>query len=105
VLTESLDHTAPRARAVEVVRAGTTITFRWDGADPPLQSHTAGLRGFDVRFRRDDRSWRTIRVNTTATSLTLRNRRHGHAFLFRVRARDERGNLSRWTSRMRIRVP
>jgi uncharacterized protein YkwD len=105
VMTESPDHTPPIARVVDLTRVRRSITLRWAGSDPRLQTHTAGVRYFDVRFRRDDRAWRRIRNDTTATSLTLRDRARGHWYLFRVRARDARGNLSRWTTETRIWVP
>ena len=105
VMTESPDHTAPTARTVSLDADGRSITLAWAGADPRLQTHTAGLRDFDVRFRRDDKTWRTIRDDITATALTLYDRRSGHWYLFRVRARDQRGNLSRWTTATRIWVP
>ena len=50
---------------------GTTITFSWSGYDPKLQKRTAGLRSFDLQYRVNGGSWRTIRDNTTATSITL----------------------------------
>lgn len=107
VMTESPDHTAPTARTGSIlVRYRDDIVFRWSGGDPRLQTHTAGVRSYDVRMRRDDSSaWRTIRNDTTAKSLVLKNRVHRHWFYFRVQAKDGRGNLSRWTSDIRIWVP
>jgi len=105
VFAESKDHTPPVAQTVGISRSGTTIVFRWSGRDRRLQSHTAGLRSFDVQYRVDDGAWRTIRNDTTATSLTLRDRARGHAYRFRVQAKDHRGNLSEWTSARSIRIP
>ena len=48
VFTESKDHTRPSARNVSITRSGTTVKFAWSGYDPRLQTHTAGLRSFDV---------------------------------------------------------
>ena len=39
-----------------------------------LQTHTAGLRDFDVQYRIDSGSWRTLRNDTTTRSLTLTDR-------------------------------
>jgi uncharacterized protein YkwD len=106
VMTESLDHTAPVASNRSIsVRSRDDIVFRWSGADPLLQTHTAGVRTYDVLMRRDRGTWRLVRDNTTATALVLRDRLHGHWFTFRVQARDGRGNLSAWTSGIRIWVP
>jgi hypothetical protein len=102
VFTESRDHTPPRAYNEGISASGTTVTVSWSGRDVRLQTHTAGLRSFDVQYRVDDGSWRTIRDNTTATSLTLRDRAHGHWYAFRIQAADRRGNLSRWTSEQRV---
>lgn len=105
VMTESLDHTLPVAQNGSLVRSGADLTFRWDGSDPRLQSHTAGVRSFDVQFRRDDRAWKTIRDDTTKTKVRRKNRVHGHWYLFRVQAQDGRGNLSAWTVEKKIWVP
>jgi uncharacterized protein YkwD len=105
VFTESRDHTRPVARNGAISRSGTTVRFAWSGSDPRLQTHTAGLRSFDVQYRVDAGSWRTIRNDTTATALSLSSRPHGHWYGFRVQAADRRGNLSRWTTAIRIWVP
>ena len=105
VVTESLDHTLPVAQVASLVRSGDDLTFRWSGADPRLQTHTAGVQSFDVQFRRDDGSWTTIRDDTTSTKVRRKDRVHGHWYFFRVQARDGRGNLSAWTVEKRIWVP
>ena len=105
IATQSPDHTPPVAANVSLRRSGTTLTFRWRGADPLLQTNTAGLRSFDVQMRRDRGAWLTLRNDTTSTSMVLRNRRRGHWFSFRVQAADRRGTLSPWTSAIRIWVP
>ena len=105
VLTESKDRTKPWARMTSGSRSGDDVTFTWTGADRRLQTHTAGLKNFDVQLKRDSGSWRTIRTGTTATALTLWDRAGGHWYKLRVRARDYRGNLSGWTTRIRVWVP
>jgi uncharacterized protein YkwD len=105
VFAESKDHTGPVAHKAGLDANGTTIVFKWKGHDRQLQTHTAGLGTYDVQYRVDDGSWRTIRNDTTTTSLTLRNRAHGHWYRFRVQAKDRRGNLSEWTSAGKVWVP
>jgi uncharacterized protein YkwD len=105
VLTESRDHTAPRAEMLTAARSGTTITFTWRGWDPSLQSHWAGLRDFDVWYRVDQGAWRRLRDNTTATSLSLGSRTPGHLYELAVSARDWAGNIGKRSAPLGIRVP
>ncbi len=105
VLTESKDHTAPSARITSATRSGTTIAFTWRGYDPPLQTHWAGLRDFDVWYRVDGGSWRLIRDNTTATSLKLSSRARGHRYELMVRARDRVNNVGKQSAPVGIWVP
>jgi hypothetical protein len=105
VMTESLDHTRAVARITGARRSGDDVSWTWSGYDPRLQTHTAGLRDFDVQYRVGYGDWRTIRDNTTATSLTLRDRVRGRSYAIRVRATDRRGNVGRWTAQSRVWVP
>ena len=63
------------------------------------------LRDFDVQYRVAGGTWRTIRNDTIATSITLRDRVDGRAYYLRVRATDRRGNVGAWTSASKIWVP
>jgi uncharacterized protein YkwD len=103
--TESGDHTAPIARMTSASRTGTTIAFTWRGADVALQTHTSGVRSFDVEYRCGDGSWQVIRQGTKATSIRLAGRSHGHRYFVRVRARDNAGNVSGWSAALHVRVP
>ena len=105
VMTESLDHTGAVARIKTSGRSGDDVAWSWGGYDPRLQTHTAGLRDFDVQYRVDAGSWRMLRDNTTGTSILLRDRVRGHYYAIRVRATDRRGNVGRWTAESRIWVP
>jgi uncharacterized protein YkwD len=105
IMTESRDHTAPVARNRFLTRSGRDVTFTWSGFDRQLQTHTAGLRSFDVQVRRDNGSWSTLRDNTTRTRTIVADRARGHWYGFRVQAADRRGTLSQWTSEIRIWVP
>ena len=102
---ESVDHTPAAARNGTLDGSGTTVRFAWSGYDPRLQTHTAGLRSFDVQYRVDGGAWRTIKNDTTVTALSLSDRARGHWYGFRVQAADRRGNLGRWTTESRIWVP
>jgi hypothetical protein len=105
VFTESRDHTAPTARIDDVTRSGTAITFTWHGRDPLLQTHWAGLRDYDAWYRVDGGAWRLIRDNTTATSLRLASRAHGHRYWLKVTARDRAGNVGRQSAAVSVWVP
>lgn len=104
VLTEALDHTRPRVRLLSGTRSGTTVRWTWTGWDSRLQTHTSGLRDFDVQYRADGRPWTLIRNDTTSRSLTLAGRIRGHSYAIRVRSRDRRGYVSSWSPELRIHV-
>jgi len=97
--TESPDHSAPRRWFTGAWRSGTTIGWSWSGADLALQTHTAGLRSYDVSYRRNDGSWVRLRSGTTTRSLSLSGRVHGHTYYLAIRARDWAGNVSSWTTK------
>ena len=73
-MTESVDHTKAIARVVTGDRTGDDVAWTWNGYDPRLQTHTAGLRDFDVQYRVGCGTWRLLRDNTTSTSVVLRDR-------------------------------
>ena len=104
-LLEGPDRTAPVARMRTKSVLGTTIAFSWSGVDPLLQTHTAGLRDFNVQYRVDDLYWVQIRSATRATALVLRGRAHSHWYAIRIQARDWRANLSPWSTALRVWVP
>jgi hypothetical protein len=86
-------------------RSGTTVSWAWSGADTKLQTHTSGLKNFDVQYRVGSGTWTTIRSGTTAKSLMLTGRAHGHWYGLRVRARDNLGYLSSYSAELRVWVP
>jgi hypothetical protein len=90
---------------VSVSASGTTVSYAWTGADVRLQKRTAGLRSFDVQYRVDGGTWRTIRNDTTNRGLSLANRARGHWYGFRVQAADQRGNLGSWSREAKVWVP
>lgn len=105
VLTESLDQNGARSWFVSAKRSGDDITWSWSGADLRLQTHTAGLRDYDVQYRVGSGSWRTMRNDSTLTSATLWNRTSGVTYGMRVRATDRRGNIGAWTPESRVTLP
>jgi uncharacterized protein YkwD len=105
VFTESRDHTKPIARTTSASRNGDDVSWTWSGYDVRLQTHTAGLRDFDVQYRVNYGSWILLRDNTNAYSLTLANRPHGRSYAIRVRGTDQRGNVGAWSSERRVWVP
>ena len=104
VLTESLDRTGGRAWFSGAARSGDDIRWSFVGADNRLQTHTAGFRDLDVQYRAGSGEWRTIRNDTTATTITLYDRSRGTHSL-RIRATDRRGNVGTWTTPSTISVP
>lgn len=105
VLTESKDRTNPWAKMSTASKSGANVTWTWSGADTTLQTHTAGLKNFDVQYRYETGAWSTIRSGTTAKSLTVYDRIRGHWYGVRVRARDNLGYVSGYSAEMRIWVP
>ncbi len=105
VLTESPDHSGAIGRVTDVGRNGDDVTWTWTGADRRLQTHTAGLRDFDVQYRISGGSWVWLRDNTTARTITVRDRAHGRSHFLRVRATDQRGNVGAWSNSLGIYVP
>jgi uncharacterized protein YkwD len=104
-LAESNDHTKPWARIAGSSRSGTTVSWSWTGADILLQTHTSGLKNFDVQYRVGSGTWTTIRSGTTTRSISLSGRPHGTYVGLRVRARDNRGYISNYSAETRVWVP
>jgi uncharacterized protein YkwD len=105
VLTESVDHSRPWAQNVSHSRSGSSVSWSWKGADTWLQTHTSGLKNFDIEYRVDSGTWSVISAGTGAHSLTLSSRAGGHYYGLRIRSRDNRGYVSNWTAEVRIWVP
>ena len=104
VLTESPDHTGPRATVTGGTLAGDAILWTWTGVDVSLQTHTAGLRDYSIQIQRGTGSWVPVLWHTTVTSRTTANLAHGNWYTLRVRATDRVGNTGAWSTR-RIWVP
>jgi uncharacterized protein YkwD len=105
VFTESPDHTGAHATMTSASRNGDDVRWSWTGSDIRLQTHTAGLRDYDVQYRVGSGSWVTLRNDTTSTSIILTDRTHGRTYWLRTRATDRRGNYGSWTAGLPIYVP
>jgi uncharacterized protein YkwD len=105
VLTESRDHSPAVASLTGVSRSGDDLTWSWTGADRRLQTHTAGLRDFDVQLRIGSGPW-VLRANDTENRrMTFANLPRGQRYELRVRATDRRGNVGAWTSSLGASIP
>jgi hypothetical protein len=105
VFTESPDLTDARAAMDGVSTSGDDSRWTWHGYDPLMQTHTAGLKSFDVQTRVDWGNWRTAAYKTTSTSRPWNGFSSGHTYGMRVRARDRVGNVGDWSPELRIRIP
>ncbi len=105
VLSESNDRTGARATVVSAAVDGNDVRWSWRGADPLLQTHTAGLRDFAVQLRTDQGAWKTVGSATTSRGRTALDRPGGHWYGLRVRARDRAGNVGPWSAERRVWVP
>ncbi len=105
VLIEGPDRTGARAAVAGAVVSGSDIRWSWRGWDPPLQTHTAGLRDFTLQLRTDRGVWVTIGSGVTAAARSTLNRARGHWYGLRVRARDRAGNVGPWSRERRVWLP
>lgn len=105
IFAETNDRTRPLARVTRATRSGDTIRWSWSGHDPRLQTHTAGLRNYDVLYRVGSGNWVYLRNNTTSTSVVLTDRPGGRSYSIRVRATDRGGMVGVWSRESRIWVP
>ena len=104
VFAEEPDISPPVTTITSARRIGATLSFTWTGRDGILQTHTAGLRDFQVDYKVDGSGWRAIWSATTRTGITLTSRPAGHMYTLAVRSRDWRNNYSTWAIRS-VRVP
>lgn len=99
------DRTGARATVTgTVLGAGSTagtryVKLTWKGYDPRLQVLTAGLAGFTVQRRVDGGAWTTAVASTTYTYTNFKVL-IGRVTEFRIAARDRKGNLGAWSTRV-----
>ena len=101
VFLEGPDRTRPIAHIRSKSVSGRTVRWTWSATDIKLQTHTAGIKSYNVQYRVGNGAYVQIRTNTTRTSLTLLHRARGHWYTVRVQAKDRRGNLSSWSHGVR----
>jgi uncharacterized protein YkwD len=95
------DRTGARASFTSVSAVATasaktpSVTLQWTGKDVQLSIFTAGLRDFQLAQQRDSGTWTVLLKATTLRKKTLQLAT-GHAYRFRVRARDNAGNWGAW---------
>ncbi len=95
---EGPDRSMPIPSLSNVSVVGQTVHWGWSAYDPILQTHTAGVRNYDVETRLNNGTWGMLRAATTSLSCTFPNRPRGTTWSLRVRARDNAGNLSGWVT-------
>ncbi len=105
VMTESPDRTGARAAVAGALVSGNDIRWSWLGSDPPLQTHTSGVRDFMVQLRTDRGAWATIASGLTTNGRSTQDRARGHWYGLRVRARDRAGNVGPWSRELRVWLP
>lgn len=98
------DRTDPRASFTSAAVDDSVVRLRWTGSDPVLVVGTAGLRGYDLERRGPGGEWTRIR-NATRDRSYVREHTPGRTFEYRLRARDNAGNIGRWTEPVTLTIP
>lgn len=96
VYVVNIDRQPPVVRmgALEPHQSTTSFAVSWSGEDPAGGS---GLVAYDVQVRDGyGAGWQDWLTDTTATSATYQGQR-GHTYFFRLRARDQAGNVAPFT--------
>ena len=96
------DRTKPRASMAGVDKGSASagkrkVSVSWKGHDVKLQVLTAGLKDFKLQRRVGSGEWKAVTNWTTARSRTF-ELSVGKTYRFRVRARDNVGNKSTWST-------
>ncbi|MBN2392409.1 MAG: DUF11 domain-containing protein [Anaerolineae bacterium] len=88
------DAVAPTAQmgALPSVQSQVQFAVSWSGSD-----NGSGVKSYDVQVQINDGSWQTWKSATTATSATYSGA-YGNTYAFRVRARDQAGNVGAWSA-------
>lgn len=105
VFAETRDMSPARASMVDSERSGTSVTWLWRGYDPALQTHTSGVRDYELQIRSDWNAFHTSVRATTATARTWSGLSHGHWYGVRVRATDRSGLVGPYSGEIRVWVP
>ncbi len=105
VFLEGPDRSRPIARMRTRTVSGTSVKWTWSATDAKLQTHTSGIKSYNVEYRVDNGAYVQIKTGTTRTWLRLLHRQRHHWYTVRVQAKDRRGNLSAWSHGIRAWVP
>lgn len=92
--------TPPSASMDTLSNQQTTTSFSvsWSGSDPVSGDVSSGIASYDVQVRDGEiGSWTTWQSGVSQTQATF-NGEWRHTYYFRVRARDNAGNLSAYSS-------
>jgi hypothetical protein len=94
--TEVVDTVPPTAAMTALPQwSQASFTVRWSGSD---NQGGSGLQNFDVQFRINGGSWLDWLLGVTQTEQQYNNALHNQLIEFRVRARDNAGNVSPWSA-------
>jgi subtilisin family serine protease len=102
-----LDSVAPQGAAVSSPKLSTNVTkglkwrVSWSASDP---WPGAGVASYQVQVRVDGGKWKTWRDWDTATRRQFKGK-PGNTYRFRVRAKDNVGNIGAWSKVRRTVVP
>ena len=104
VFIKGPDRTGARAKTYAPTistTSGTTKSAKltWSGYDVRLQVLTSGLATFKIQRRIDGGSWVTLSWGTTLKSKTY-TLTVGHLYEYRIAARDKKGNLGAYSTRV-----
>jgi hypothetical protein len=85
-----LDTVAPASSISQLAQVAddTNFTVGWRGSDA-----TSDIKSYDVEYREDDGPWTDWLRNTNRTNSVFSGL-NGHDYSFRVRARDQAGNVA-----------
>jgi hypothetical protein len=107
--TFAADTTAPVARMVKPskkLQLGRSVKLSWAATDAASGVKDYTVQMSTTRYNRPPGSFRSIKslTNTTRTSARLR-KKYGATYCFRVRARDNAGNVSRFSGKKCVTLP
>ena len=88
------DRTDPTTRITSIALNAGEATLSWHGHDPRLVVGTAGVHDYDLARRDPGGAWTMVLNDTRSVSATVAA---NEGTEFRVRARDNAGNVGPWS--------